>query len=260
MKILKIPFSAGGLGKTKGCELAPDAIENEVKNFFLTESGVLPVFDSSQLKINQSNIEATNKSVGEAIKNVNEPAIILGGDHSITYAAFSAFAKKYSSPGIVVFDAHFDCQSDMEPPTHEDYLRMLIRKGVVSPQNVVVIGTRNWHKDELEFVKEQRIKHFSMKEISFEGIREVCDAAMSIAKNWDAIYLSVDIDVLDPSFAPGTGYQEPGGMSSRELIYFLQRFKNLRKLEMIDIVEVNPKKDVNNITVKTAAKIVVEMS
>ena len=99
-----------------------------------------------------------------------------------------------------------------------------------------------------------------MKEISFEHLREVADSIMSVARHWSKVYMSIDIDVLDPAFAPGTGYQEPGGLTTRQLLYLIHRFKMLRNIGMADIVEVNPDKDVNDVTSKTAAKIAVELS
>ena len=99
-----------------------------------------------------------------------------------------------------------------------------------------------------------------MSELSGEGMHETADAVMSVMRKFDAVYVSVDIDVLDPAFAPGTGYIEPGGMTTRELLYFIQRLKNLRNIMMWDLVEVNPEKDVNELTVMAAAKILVEMA
>ena len=99
-----------------------------------------------------------------------------------------------------------------------------------------------------------------MKEISEENIHEVTDALMSITKNFSHLYISIDIDVVDPAFAPGTGYPEPAGLTSRQLIYMLHRLKNLKNINIIDIVEVNPKKDINNMTSKLAAKILAELN
>ena len=82
---------------------------------------------------------------------------------------------------------------------------------------------------------------------------------MSIAKEWDAMYISIDIDVLDPAFAPGTGYCEPGGLSTRELLYMIQRLKWLKNYEIADIVEIAADKDINNMTICAAAKIVREL-
>ena len=104
------------------------------------------------------------------------------------------------------------------------------------------------------------MKYYTMNEITTEGKDVVCDAIMAAAKDFGALYLSIDIDSVDAAFAPGTGYPEPGGLTSRELLYFIQRIKLLKNLKASDIVEVNPEKDVNGITSKLAAKIVVELA
>jgi len=73
------------------------------------------------------------------------------------------------------------------------------------------------------------------------------------------LYVSIDIDVLDPAFAPGTGYREPGGLSSRDFIYLVQRINKIKNLKAVDIVEINPDKDIKNQTVKLGAKILSEL-
>ena len=77
--------------------------------------------------------------------------------------------------------------------------------------------------------------------------------------NGKELYVSVDIDVIDPAFAPATGYPEPGGLSSREFIYLIQRINKMKNLRGIDIVEINPEKDENNLTIKLGAKILSEL-
>ena len=99
-----------------------------------------------------------------------------------------------------------------------------------------------------------------MNEFSIEGIKEISESVMSVVKNFGSLYISIDIDVLDPAFAPGTGYAEPGGLTTRELLLFIHRLKRMHNLKAMDIVEVNPEKDVNDITSKTAAKLVVELT
>ena len=99
-----------------------------------------------------------------------------------------------------------------------------------------------------------------MKKISEESLHDITDAIMSAAKNFSHLYISIDIDAVDPAFAPGTGYPEPAGLTSRQLFYMLHRLKNLKNINIIDIVEVNPKKDINNMTSKLAAKILVELN
>ncbi len=259
MKIIKIPSNQGGLEKKKGVELAPSIIYEHVKDFYLKESGLLPVLTTEDVEIKKNNIEETNAVIQNLVSNLDSPAILIGGDHSITYPAFRGISS-HKNPGIIIFDAHPDCENNFSPPTHEDFLRTLIEEGSVKKDNVVLVGIRNMHSNEEQFLKKNRIKVFSMNEIARESVHEVCDAIMSVARRFEPLYVSVDIDVIDPAFAPGTGYTEPGGLTSREILYMLQRIRMLKNFRILDIVEVNPEKDVNDLTVKLAAKIVVEMS
>ncbi len=260
MRIIQIPLNTGAMKKKKGIEKAPKEIVKHLEEFYLKENGLLPLFDIESYKIDNSNIEDSNNIITKEISMLDVPSILIGGDHSLTYAAFRGFSKRYKNPGLMVFDAHLDCENDFSPPTHEDYLRALITEGHLKKQNVILAGIRNMHSNELEFAKKNKLKIYDMKELSFDGLRETADAIMSVARTFDALYVSVDIDVLDPAFAPGTGYIEPGGMTTRQLLYFIQRLKNLKNIQIWDLVEVNPDKDINNITVKTATKLIVEMS
>lgn len=264
MKLVKVPFSAGGLGKTKGCELGPERIVDKLKEFYLSESGMLPVFDVEEIRVDQNNIEKSFNDIREQskviLKNHDKP-IFIGGDHSVTYPLVDAFAKTYpDNPGLIVFDAHPDCESDFLPATHEDIIRGLVKNGIIKKENIILVGLRNWHKEEYKFLKENKIKYFDMKELSIEGLKEASESFMSVAKNFGSLYISIDIDVLDPAFAPGTGYPEPGGLTTRELLFFLHRLKNMRNLKAMDIVEINPSKDINDITSKVGAKLVVELT
>lgn len=262
MKLIKIPL-INGLGKTKGCKKAPDKIISSIKEFYLNEEGMLPYFNIQEININNENIEESNKTIIRDLKQIihnSDKTIILGGDHSLTYSCYSSFSVNEENPGLLVFDAHPDCMQDFSPATHEDFVKVLIKENKLKKQNLVLVGLRNWHKDEFQFLKENKIKFFSMNEISFEGLNEVSDSVMEIVRNFSSLYISIDIDVVDPSFAPGTGYAEPGGLTSRELLYFLKRLKLLKNLKVIDLVEINPDKDLNNMTVKLGAKIVTELT
>jgi len=262
MKVLKVPFSGGCLGKNKGTDKAPGEIYNASKSFYLNEKGIQPNLEVEEVDVDNSNIDVSNKNIFEKVKEnlaKNEKIVVLGGDHSITFPSFKAFSEKYENPGLIVFDAHADCMQPMESVSHEEYLRALIESNNLKSENVLIVGLRNWHKEEYYFLKERKIKFYTPSEISKEGMHDVCDAVMSVAKNFGALYISIDIDALDPAFAPGTGYLEPGGMSSRDLLYFLERLMLLRNFKMGDIVEVNPEKDINGITVKLASKLLVEM-
>ena len=262
INLINIPFSAGGLGKTSGVEKGPEAIVSEMKDIFTSEEGKVPSFDISSVEVDNGNIEKTNTEITLAAESSirNGKSIFLGGDHSITYSLVKGFAHVYpDNPGIVIFDAHPDACTDFNPPTHEDLLLALVKEKIIAPANIVLVGIRNMHQDEVAFLKEHKIKVFTMKEISSEGIREVSESVMSIAKDFGSLYVSLDIDVLDPAYAPGTGYIEPGGMSTRDLLFFIHRLKKLNKMKAADVVEVNPTKDFNGMTAKAAAKLVVEL-
>lgn len=259
MKLIKVPSGAGSMKHNLGSAKAPDAIIKGMYDLFLSEDGKYsePIID--EVKIEPSNLEETQKNIYEKIKSINEHAIILGGDHSITYASFKAFEENNPGAGILIFDAHPDCENLFQPPTHEDYLMTLIEEGILDPSKVIIVGLRNWHSNELEFLEQKNIRYYTMKYIFERGTVDVCDTIMGLARQWPALYVSIDIDAVDPAFAPGTGYIEPAGLTSRELIYMIQRLKFLKNLKMVDIVEINPEKDVNEMTVKLGSKIVREL-
>ncbi|MFH1210724.1 MAG: arginase family protein [archaeon] len=253
MKIVKVGTSQGSLGKNLGTEKAPDKIVEALKNIFVNEQGRTLFYEIDEIVVNPSNIEETNERIFE-----KEGDIFIGGDHSITYSLFKKVVQKNSNAGIIMFDAHPDCENNFAPPSHEDFIQTLIEEGSLKKENVILVGIRNMDKKEQIYIKDKRITFYTMKDLR-ENMEETCDMIMERARKFDALYISIDIDVVDPSQAPGTGYIEPAGMQARDLIYFIQRLKILKNLKRADIVEVNPQKDVNEMTVKLAAKIVGEL-
>ncbi len=243
MKIVKVKTSLGGLGKSNS-EDAPDLVINHLRNY--TKN-----FEVDDVRIVKENIDETNKNISE-----KEGDIFIGGDHSITYSCFKNFCKKYKNPGLLVFDAHADCMDNFKI-THEDWLNVLVEEKLVKPENVILAGLRKIEKQELEYLNKKKIKYFGMEKL-FGNIEDVCDTIMEDLRNCDGLYISIDIDVVDPAFAPGTGYPEPGGLSSQEILYFTRRLKLLKNLKRIDLVEINPKKDINEMTVNLGARIICE--
>lgn len=253
MKLIKIASSIGGLNKSKSSEKAPDLIVEGLKEFYCSENGNIPQFSIEEVKLN-NNLSEVHQQIKKHFENINEYFVIVGGDHSITYGVIKAL-----KPAMLIFDAHPDLMQKFNPPTHENYLRCLIENNHLSKENIVLVGLRNWDKEEYNYLIKNNIKFYSMKTISQDGIEAACNDIMSNVKNFSKLFISIDIDVLDPAFAPGTGYQEPGGLTSRELLYFIHRLKNLNNIIGWDLVEVNPAKDKNSLTVKTASKIVFEI-
>lgn len=257
MKIIKIPFSQGISNKADGSELAPDKVIEKTKELFMSEEGILPNLDFDEVTAIDASSEEINGNIYSkalsTLKNNVKP-LFLGGNHSVTFPIVKAFSKIYpENPGIIIFDAHPDALSP------DDLLCALVDQNIIKKENIILVGTRNWDKSEIGFIRKNKIKHFPMREIAAEGIHEVSESLMAVAKNFKDLYVSIDIDVLDPAFAPGTGSMEPGGLSTRELLFFLSRLKRLQNLRAFDLVEINPAKDVKDMTAKVGAKILVEL-
>ena len=265
MAILGVPME-NGLGKTTGTAEAPERVMQELRELAersLTESGNPPDTGMEMLNLDLSNLNEASQRIEETCTRMLDTGrrpVALGGDHSLSYASVRAFVKKHPGAGIIVFDAHPDLMHAMNPPTHEDWLLTLLSEDVIQPSQIYLLGIRSIHPSELKRLRGLRIKHMTMREMSREGLPEVTDTVMAYARTWPALYISVDIDVLDPAFAPGTGYPEPGGMSTRELLYCLGRFMLLQNFRMADLVEVNPRLDSHDLTAKAAARILAELN
>ncbi len=251
MKIVKVPSNYGALEKADGVELAPDLVVKELDDIYLNEQ-----FRKEEIQV--ESIPRKKLEDGNEILESSDGKVFVGGDHSITYHSFKGFARHFKNPGIIVFDAHPDVYELFEFPSHQDWLRCLIKDGILKKENVALLGIRNADRKEMEYLKDNKIKFYPIKGVC-ENSENVCNDVMEFARKFDGLYISIDIDVLDPAFAPGTGYPEPGGMSVRGLVYYLHRLKLLKNISRIDVVEINPKKDINNITSRVGAKIIAEL-
>ena len=262
MEIVRVKLT-NSMGRTKGCEEAPVEILKALRYIKSNESGRLIDVDKLRLEeihVDLNNLEEGGHLIFENSKEIfekNFKAFFLGGDHSISYPIVKAFNHVVDNPLLIIFDAHADLNESGKEPTHEEWLRGLIEDGFDS-KNVILISTRNMYKDEIEFLKEKEITLIKM-DVLQEDLEGVCDLVMERARDSGGFYVSIDIDAVDPAHAPGTGYLEPGGMSSRDLIYFIKRLSLLENFRGGDIVEINPHLDVNGMTVKLGAKLLGEL-
>jgi agmatinase len=191
--------------------------------------------------------------------------IVLGGDHSITWPSASAVAQVRAphSIGIVHFDAHADTADEDWGVLagHGTPMRRLIESGAVAGRNFVQVGLRGYWPPPavLDWMHEQGMRWHLMREIEERGAEAVIDDAIAEALDGpDAIYLSIDIDVLDPGMAPGTGTPEPGGMLTRELLRAVRRIVGAVELAGMDVVEVSPPYDHAEVTAMAAHRVVLE--
>jgi len=258
-KIIAVPWAHGNMNKNPGCKDAPKAILDEIQNIFLDESGKDVYFETDEVQVIEDNFEETNNAIYKKVLEIKENAILIGGDHSITFSSVKAFAKNNKDAAIIMFDAHPDCESDFLPPTHEDFIRGIINQNIVPAENIMLVGIRHWHADEEEFLKKHNINLITGKDIGNKDFKEIIKEVVDFANMFKSVYLSLDIDVVDPAFAPATGYPEPAGLSSREFITAIQHLKELPQIKMVDLVEINPLLDKEGLTVRLGAKILKEL-
>jgi len=188
--------------------------------------------------------------VGDIAKAGKVP-IILGGDHTITWPDATGVARAvgFGNLALVHFDAHADTGFTQNGGLvgHGTPMRRLIESGAVPGYRFVQIGLRGyWPEPEvMEWMKENKMRSYRMDEIVDRGLTSVVDEAVdySLAGGAAGVFISVDIDVADPSFAPGTGTPEPGGLNSRELLDTVRRLSKELNVLGADVVEVSPPYD-----------------
>jgi arginase family enzyme len=168
---------------------------------------------------------------------------VLGGDHSITEADIRAVAAAHGPIGLIHFDTHTDTGTEVFDVewSHGTPMYRLVRDGHVDPRRYVQIGLRGYWPAEKEFAwqAEHGITSLFMHDVRELGIRQVTERALGVVEDGPT-FLSVDVDVLDPAFAPGTGTPEPGGMTSGELLYAVRLIGERANLVGMDVVEVLP--------------------
>ena len=191
--------------------------------------------------------------------------MVIGGDHSITYPSATAVADAYGrgKVGIVHFDAHADTAPENwgNIASHGTPMRRLIESGAIPGHNFVQLGLRGYwpSKAIFDWMTAQRMRWHLMGEMLDRGIETVIEQAINEALDGpEFIYLSVDIDVLDPGFAPGTGTPEPGGMQPSDLLRAVRKIALRTNLVGMDVVEVSPPYDQAEITAQNANRCILE--
>jgi agmatinase len=229
---------------------------------------VLRVVDAGDANIVPSRIERSHAMIYRKVREVAATGaipIMFGGDHSITWPAATAVAevRRPGSIGIVHFDAHADTANDTfgNLASHGTPMRRLIESGAVKGKNFVQVGLRGYWppRETFDWMKEQGLRWHLMREVEERGAEAViADAIAEALDGPDYIYLSIDIDVIDPGMAPGTGTPEPGGMLTREVLRAIRQIVGAVELAGMDIVEVSPPYDQAETTAMAANRAALE--
>lgn len=251
--LLGIPFDAHS-SYLRGPALAPPLIREAFRcdsSNLSTETGVDL---SAQAFRDAGDLELAGKDDFEVIENAldgllnqAQRPVCLGGDHSITYPILRAFAKKFGDLAIVHFDAHPDLYDEFEGNrlSHACPFARIMEEGCAKRLIQLGIRTMNAHQ-------RQQAARFGVEAIEMRSLPAL--PKLGIDGN---VYVSFDIDVLDPAFAPGISHREPGGMSVREALAHLHAIRG--HIVGADIVEYNPRQDVAQLTAMVCGKILKEL-
>ena len=229
---------------------------------------VWSIFDCGDVEISSESAVKTRDEVLAAIKRtykLDSHFLFLGGDHLTTYFAYSSLAKlSKKNPGIIYIDAHPDLWEEYPSDCEDQYshacvVRRIIEETNVDPKNIVEVGIRAPTKPQIDYAREKGINIITQSEFQDRGPLETAIIATELLGDAnDGIYISIDLDVLDPAFAPGVGNPQPGGLATRELLDFLHGLKHLNNIIAMDVVELCPPFDNSGITAFTSAILIKE--
>jgi agmatinase len=204
----------------------------------MVDYGDAPVLPADAVRTH----EGIERTVGEVVAAGAIP-VVLGGDHSIAEPDIRACAAKHGPLGLVHFDTHTDTGTEVfgVEISHGTPMYRLVEQGHVDPKRYVQIGLRGYWPGPKEFgwQAERGITSFFMHDVRELGIRAVVERALGVVGPGPT-FLTVDVDVLDPAFAPGTGTPEPGGMTSGDLLWACRAVAEGVQLVGADVVEVIP--------------------
>ncbi|MBI5842720.1 MAG: agmatinase [Chloroflexi bacterium] len=260
--VLGVPYDAAASART-GAAQAPERIR-----FW---SGHLTPFSEDRTRLSSiriadlGNIEITHQArdfelVRQKIATLPNTPIVLGGDHSITIPVFQGQVEKFKGQrlGVLWVDAHPDLCDVFTGSklSHACVLRRGLEFGI-NPEEVCLVGLRSWEEQEIDLIENGDLNVYTAADIAERGMKSIAQSVRSKLSDCDAIHISLDIDCLDPAYAPGTGIPEAGGLTSREVITLIKAMQGL-PLAGLDVVEVAPALDPSEATVFAALRIVME--
>jgi len=234
---------------------------------------VLSIVDYGDAPVDPLSTERSMEPIREIVREVasaknqdgkNVIPFIVGGDHSLSYPNIAAMADVYGkgNVGVVHFDAHYDATQMMgHLITHGAWVKRLIVEGHVPGKNYIQAALRGYYPDleSFEWMREQGFRYHTMAEVEARGWGPVMADILKEAKDGpEYLYISFDIDTIDPGFAPGTGTPEPGGLNPREVLPLIRQLCAQENVVGFDLVEYAPDRDPGYVTGLVANRILRE--
>lgn len=215
----------------------------------------IPFYDLGDLELPQSDLSTSLKIIEDTTSKILSDGKIpaaIGGEHLISYPIVKVLKQKFNDLIVFDLDAHLDLRDSYSGMKYSHATVMCRIMEVIGPENLYQFGIRSGDKEELDYIQSGHLLPLSKK-----GFEEVLSRSHT-----RPVYITIDIDVVDPAFAPGVGTPEPGGPASRELLETLSELKTQQsRLNIVgfDLVELSPPYDPSSITAILCAKIIREI-
>lgn len=274
--IFGIPWDYLTSIKGPNSAIAPQKIREVSDNLALTsEMGFkipkIKVVDIGDVNIEPKNVERNLKEIENYVKSIYDEkedivSVMIGGDHFCTYPVVKVIGnnlKKKNNFGVLIFDSHLDLYEEWDKGvySHATVSHRIYDIDFINNRNLLIVGTRDIDIPELDIANKEKITYLNAYKLTEIGLSEYIKIIIKFFKDSDInnLYVSIDIDALDPSIAPGTGFAIPGGFSYRELWIILRELTKNFNIRAFDVVEVAPNLDnANNMTCNLAAKLIIE--
>jgi agmatinase len=261
---LGVPFDFTSTYRT-GARFGPNAIRQASLNIetYSFRTGIdiedLQLHDLGDLHIS-TDTKKTLERLELVIKDITEAEktpVTIGGEHTITLGILKGLGKKASKTAIVSFDAHLDLRNEFLglKLSHTTFMRRISEQ--VKPAKITLVGTRAVCKEELNYAKKAGIEFFTAQQIRSEGTKQIVKRLRKELENYENLYLSIDMDVLDPAYAPAVQNPEPEGLETHILLNILYNICDDRVIGF-DVAEVAPNFD-QGVSAIQAAKMIMEI-
>ena len=260
--VIGIPFD-GLASARKGAALAPERLRHWSKHLTpfsedRTRLRDMTICDLGDIMIADPVLDF--QLVRKQVATLPNMPIVLGGDHSVTIPILQGQRERYKDLrlGVLWVDAHPDLCDFFNGSrlSHANTMRRALDFGI-EPHDVCMVGLRSWEEQEIDLIENGGIHVYTAADVAERGMRKVADSVRNILNDCDAVHISLDIDCLDPSAAPGTGIPEFGGLTSRDVLTLIKSTQDM-SLVGLDVVEIAPPLDPSEATVFAGLKIIME--
>ncbi|MDM7274941.1 MAG: agmatinase [Thermoprotei archaeon] len=260
--VVGVPFdstSTHRTGQRYGPLFVREASMNIESNGYSVEGFIedVPFYDEGDVGVVHGSVGVTIDRVSKVVSEIageGRVPVVIGGEHTITLGVIRGLKATGLRPCVLAFDAHFDLRLNYLSNTlsHACTMRRVLEE--LGGVNIAFIGVRGFDREELSFANgNPQITYYTPRTLESMGVASVVSEVKKFLSECGELYITVDMDVYDPAYAPGVGNPEPGGLTSREALPMLAALVDERVVGL-DVMEVTPQYDVGGVTSMLAAK------